>query len=162
MVNRTADSFTRPIRFGTLPLIFLKLCNQNLMVTTVATMLPDGQASASFSLEVFSRVISGERTEMSTHSKGPFELDHATDDGTRHFIVHGELPKGLNASYGYPICDSLIRHHCVPPEEDEANGRLFAASWDMLKALKRVIDSPWEPDKWRREVVLAISKAESE
>lgn len=78
--------------------------------------------------------------EKQKYTAGPFELDHATDDGTRHFIVHGELPEGLNASYGYPICDSLNRHHCVSPEEDEANGHLFAASWDMLEALKGI----WE------------------
>ncbi len=31
---------------------------------------------------------------------------------------------------------------------------------DMREALRRVIDSPWEPGKWRREVELAFAKAE--
>ena len=72
---------------------------------------------------------------------GPFELDGAKDGDNHYFIVHGQLPKGLNASYGYPICDSMNRHHCVSPEEDAANGKLFAAAWDLREALKLVWDS---------------------
>lgn len=83
----------------------------------------------------------GTQTTTSSHTSGPFELDHATDNGTRHFIVHGKLPGGLNAEFGYPICDSLNRHHCVSPEEDEANGKLFAAAWDLREALLLVWNS---------------------
>jgi hypothetical protein len=81
------------------------------------------------------------RTAMSDETQGPFELDHATDAGNRHFIIHGKLPPGLNAEYGYPICDSLNRHHCVSPEEDEANGKLFAAAWNLREALILVWNS---------------------
>lgn len=44
--------------------------------------------------------------------------------------------------------------------ESEANARLIAAAPELLDALRRVIDSPFEPDKWRINVEAAIAKAQ--
>lgn len=75
-----------------------------------------------------------------------FQLDHATDSGTkmRYFIIHGPLPKGLTIdAYGYPICDSMNRHHCISPEEDEANGQ-------MIVAALNVYATDWADIDWAR------------
>lgn len=69
---------------------------------------------------------------MATQTKVKYELDHATDNGVRHFIIHGPLPNGLNDKWGYPICDSMNRHHCISPEEDEANGQLILRGLNIL------------------------------
>ncbi len=48
------------------------------------------------------------------------------------------LPKELSqkdASYGYPLADTMNRHYCISPEEDAANARLIAAAPAMLEAL---------------------------
>lgn len=66
-----------------------------------------------------------------------FELDHATDEQrNRYFIIHGSLPKGLNPGYGYPICDSINRHHCISPEEDEAHGEMILEALNGMELLK--------------------------
>lgn len=103
-----------------------------------------------------------------------FELDHATDSGTksRYFIVHGPLPKGLTAdAYGYPICDSMNRHHCISPEEDEANGKVIVHALncygELLAALKAIMPEGWGDDDVMdhipgiKQARLAIAKAES-
>lgn len=64
-----------------------------------------------------------------------WELDHGKENGSRYFIVHGPVPKGINAEYGYPVCDSMNRHHCISPDEDEANGRLIAQAPTLLQVL---------------------------
>ena len=53
-----------------------------------------------------------------------YELDHAKEGDTRYFIIHGPSPD----KYSYPICDSMNRHHCISPEEDESNGKKILAS----------------------------------
>jgi len=74
----------------------------------------------------------------SEKTQTPFELDHANDNGIRYFIVHGPLPAGLSAHYGYPICDSMNRHHCISPEEDEANGREIVAALNAYRKHSRL------------------------
>lgn len=69
------------------------------------------------------------------HSLGPWELDSAKDGDTRYFVIHGQLPPGINGDFGYPVCDSSNRHHAISPEEDAANARLIAAAPEMLKQL---------------------------
>jgi hypothetical protein len=70
-----------------------------------------------------------------------YELDHAKTDGVRYFIIHGPLPKGLTAdAYGYPICDSMNRHHSISPEEDEANGKLVVAALNIATEIQRIME----------------------
>lgn len=75
-----------------------------------------------------------------SHTAGPWELDSAKDDERNiYHIVHGPVPQGVNPDFGYPICDTMNRHHCVSPEEDAANAHIMAAAWEMLEALKYVV-----------------------
>ncbi len=77
---------------------------------------------------------------MATKAK-VFELDHAKDGENRYFIVHGMLPSGLtDKAYGYPICDSMNRHHCISPEEDDANGKLIVATLNIGAEIKRIME----------------------
>ena len=89
-----------------------------------------------------------------------FELDHATDSGagTQYFIIHGPLPKGIAREYGYPICDSMNRHHCISPEEDEANGKMVLRALNchegLISSLLAIRDSATdgrECPEWLRE-----------
>lgn len=70
-----------------------------------------------------------------------WELDSAKDGDSRYFVIHGQIPKGINAQFGYPVCDTMNRHHCISPDEDEANARLIAAGPDLLEALESIMDS---------------------
>jgi len=72
-------------------------------------------------------------------SAGPWELDSAKDGDTRYQIIHGQVPKGINADFGYPVADTMNRHHCISPEEDRANGHLLAAAFDLYTQLKALI-----------------------
>jgi hypothetical protein len=74
---------------------------------------------------------------------GPWELDSAKieprgGDEARYQIIHGQLPKGINGDFGYPIADTMNRHHCISPEEDAANGRLIAAAPELYEALEHL------------------------
>lgn len=73
------------------------------------------------------------------HTPGPWELDTAKDRDGRYHIVNGQLPRGINPEFGYPICDSSNRHHCITPQEDTANARLIAAAPQVLNALKELV-----------------------
>jgi hypothetical protein len=89
-----------------------------------------------------------------------YELDHATEfshigDGDRYFIIHGPLPDGLNPEYGYPICDSMNRHYCISPEEDEANGQR------ILQALNGYADLEKQNKELRDALQGALECAES-
>jgi hypothetical protein len=68
-----------------------------------------------------------------------WELDSAKDGDGRYFVIHGQLPKGINGDFGYPVCDTMNRHHCISPDEDEANARLIAAAPELLAALSEAI-----------------------
>lgn len=72
------------------------------------------------------------------HTPGPWELDSAKDGDSRYQIINGQLPKGINGDFGYPVADTMNRHHCIAPEEDEANGQLLAAAPEMLEALEAI------------------------
>lgn len=74
------------------------------------------------------------------HTPGPWELDSAKDTDGRYHIINGQVPKGISADFGYPVADTMNRHHCISPEEDQGNGQLLAAAWDMLNALERISD----------------------
>jgi hypothetical protein len=101
-----------------------------------------------------------------------YELDHAKDSmsGSRYFIVHGPIPKGINDHYGYPICDSMNRHHCISPEEDDANGELIVRALnchnELLAALKAIMAEGWGKDDTMdhmpgiKQARLAIANAE--
>ncbi len=92
------------------------------------------------------------------HTPGPWELDFAKDGGCRYQIIMGQLPKELtqkDAAYGYPIADTMNRHYCVSPEEDEANARLIAAApemLDMLVRIKNMAHRGWEDKSSIREI----------
>jgi hypothetical protein len=77
---------------------------------------------------------------MMEHTPGPWILDSAKDGDSRYQIIHGQLPKGINGDFGYPIADTMNRHHCIAPEEDADNGRILASAWDMLNTLERISD----------------------
>lgn len=79
------------------------------------------------------------------HTPGPWELDTAKDRDGRYHIVNGQLPKGINAEFGYPVCDSSNRHHCITPQEDAANARLIAAAPEMLRVLQEI--SEWADNR---------------
>jgi hypothetical protein len=66
-------------------------------------------------------------------------LDSAKDGGGGYYVIHGQLPKGINGDFGYPVCDTMNRHHCISPEEDEANARLIATAPELLKALEGML-----------------------
>jgi hypothetical protein len=68
-----------------------------------------------------------------------YELDHATDGGNRYFIVHGQLPTGINTEYGYPICDSMNRHHGISPEEDESHGKTIVAALNIGAEIQEIM-----------------------
>jgi hypothetical protein len=74
------------------------------------------------------------------HYPGPWELDSAKDGDLRYQIVNGQVPKGINGDFGYPVCDTMNRHHCIAPEEDEANARLIAAAPELLEALEAIFE----------------------
>ena len=76
------------------------------------------------------------------HTPGPWELDSAKDADGRYFIINGQAPKGINEDFGYPVADTLNRHHCISPEEDEGNARILAAAPEMFKLLE-AIDNFW-------------------
>lgn len=67
-----------------------------------------------------------------------WELDSAKDD-TRYFVIHGQLPKGIKGDFGYPVCDTMNRHHCISPDEDEANAKLIAAAPELLASLESLL-----------------------
>jgi hypothetical protein len=69
-----------------------------------------------------------------------WELDSAKDGDTRYFVIHGQLPKGINGDFGYPVCDTMNRHHCISPDEDEANAKLIAAAPELLAACEAAVD----------------------
>jgi hypothetical protein len=72
------------------------------------------------------------------HTPGPWELDSAKDTDGRYHIINGQVPKGINADFGYPVADTMNRHHCISPEEDQGNGQLLAAAPMLYKALKQI------------------------
>ena len=73
------------------------------------------------------------------HTPGPWEFDSGKDGGSRYQIINGQLPKGINGDFGYPVADTMNRHHCIAPEEDEANARLIAAAPELLEALRQMV-----------------------
>ena len=46
-----------------------------------------------------------------TNMDKKWELDSAKDGDTRYFVIHGQLPEGINGAFGYPVCDTMNRHH---------------------------------------------------
>jgi hypothetical protein len=82
-----------------------------------------------------------------------WELDSAKDGDTRYFVIHGELPKGINGDFGYPVCDTMNRHHCISPDEDEANARLIAAAPELLEALELLLTNE---DELRAHLAKAV------
>lgn len=89
------------------------------------------------------------------HTSGPFDLSMGTGGGGGLFVRDAKrrLIAGFQTT---SLSDSML------PGEGEANAQLFIAAGDMREALRRVIDSPFEPDKWRREVEMAYAKANEE
>lgn len=87
-----------------------------------------------------------------------WELDSAKDGDTRYFVIHGQLPKGINGDFGYPVCDTMNRHHCISPEEDEANAKLIAAAPEMADLLSRAITHVTHGPK-KEEVETVLRKA---
>jgi hypothetical protein len=69
-------------------------------------------------------------------STGPWQLDSAKDGDTRYHIIHAQLPPGINADFGYPVADTMNRHHNISPVEDLANALLIAAAPELLEALE--------------------------
>jgi hypothetical protein len=101
-----------------------------------------------------------------SHTRGPWELDTAKDRDGRYHIVNGPIPSGINPEFGYPVCDTSNRHHCITPKEDAANARLIAAAPELLEALKRVIYHPLrgatperEREFWEEEKALGRGDA---
>lgn len=56
-------------------------------------------------------------------------------DDPGYFDIVGTILEGTDGT----VADTLNRHHCIAPEEDEANANLFAASKDLFNALERII-----------------------
>lgn len=79
-----------------------------------------------------------------SHTPGPWEIDTAKDRDGRHHIIHGPVPNGVNPDFGYPICDTSNRHHCITPREDADNARLLAASPQLLAALQKLLPQGWD------------------
>lgn len=77
--------------------------------------------------------------KASPHTPGPWELDSAKDADGRYFIINGQAPKGINKDFGYPVADTMNRHHCISPDEDEANARILAAAPETLRALENLL-----------------------
>lgn len=77
--------------------------------------------------------------ENTKYTPGPWEVDYAKDGDSRYYIIHGQLPKGINGDFGYPICDSMNRHHCIAPDEDAANFTLIATAPELLAQLKALV-----------------------
>jgi hypothetical protein len=78
-----------------------------------------------------------------SHTPGPWEIDTAKDRDGRHHIIHGPVPNGVNPDFGYPICDTSNRHHCITPQEDAYNTHLLKAAPELLQACReqhRAID----------------------
>jgi hypothetical protein len=96
---------------------------------------------------------------MAKHSKGPWELDSAKDGDTRYYIVHAAVPDKINADFGYPVCDTLNRHHCISPDEDEANGKLLAAADAMADLLLRAYTHVTHGGPTRAELEAVLKKA---
>ena len=61
------------------------------------------------------------------HSKGPFTLEIEGDQAT------------IYAADGYDMASVPLDPECGRPGEDEANARLFAASYGMLEARKGLV-----------------------
>jgi hypothetical protein len=74
-----------------------------------------------------------------SHTPGPWEIDTAKDRDGRHHIIHGPVPNGVNPDFGYPICDTSNRHHCITPREDADNAHLLKAAPKMLFVLRYVL-----------------------
>lgn len=70
---------------------------------------------------------------------GPWERDSAKDGDSSYQIIHGQLPKGINGDFGYPVADTMNRHHCVSPEEDQANGHLLSAAPELYHAVEALV-----------------------
>jgi hypothetical protein len=79
-------------------------------------------------------------TQPVTQTPGPWELDSAKDGDSRYFVIHGQIPAGINADFGYPVADTMNRHHCVAPDEDEANARLISSAPQLLRVAKDAAD----------------------
>ena len=94
-----------------------------------------------------------------------YELDHAVDSTNRmrYFIVHGPLPKDLaKDAYGYPICDSMNRHHCISPEEDDAIGEMIIDSLNNNLSIKILASALKKFAPEAVEIILNKVKAEQE
>ena len=95
-------------------------------------------------------------------SVGPWELDSgkfSSDDASRYQIIHAQIPKGIKGDFGYPVADTMNRHHCVSPDEDEANGKLLAAAWDMGQLMLRAYNHVTHGGPTRAEVEAVLRKA---
>jgi hypothetical protein len=70
---------------------------------------------------------------------GPYEADFRPvrcGNDIAHWEIIAPTPASINSAHGsYNIADTLNRHHCISPEEDEANSRMLAAAWEMWRDL---------------------------
>lgn len=72
--------------------------------------------------------------EAPAHTKGRWEAEFRSDRPSEpgYWVVIGEV---MRDCFG-PVADTLNRHHCISPEEDEANARVLAAAPELLKRAK--------------------------
>jgi hypothetical protein len=70
------------------------------------------------------------------HTKGQWEAEFRTDRPSEpgYWVVIGDVMRDCAG----PVADTLNRHHCITPEEDEANARLIATAPRMLAKLKQI------------------------
>lgn len=89
---------------------------------------------------------------MAKYSQGPWKHDSAKDGDGSYQIAHGKVPNGINGDFGYPVADTMNRHHCISPEEDEANGKLIAVAWEMAEYLLGLYNAIG-PDRQLKELL---------
>ena len=107
--------------------------------------------------------LSSNSQKDTAHTPGPWKYEQSATDPS-DFIVTEPTGRTIcepnDPLYANDIEEFAPGLRFISVAEAQANARLIAAAPELLEALRRVIDSPWEPDKWRLEVNIAIAKAQ--
>lgn len=98
-------------------------------------------------------------TQLGKESAGPWSLDSAKDGQGIYYIIEGHVPKGLSEKDSYNVADTMNRHFCISPEEDEANAKILSAAWDMANILLRAHSTITHGGPTRGEVEAVLRKA---